>query len=264
MATLLPTVFVAHGAPTFALDPGPAGDAMAALASRIGRPKAILVVSAHWDTATPTLGVAPKPETIHDYWGFPEPLYSLRYSAGGAVAVAMDARHLMEDAGFKVELDVARGLDHGAWIPLRQMYPDAAVPIVPLSIQSHLGPEHHYRLGQALAPLREQGVLLLASGNMTHNLRDFQRLFMHGGEPRAYVREFPNWIWERVERHDIDALLQYRDQAPGARDAHPADDHLLPLYLALGAAGTEYRPERLFDGIYDKVLSMDSYAFWPA
>jgi len=260
----LPTVFVPHGAPTFALDPGPAGAAMTALAGRMGRPKAILVISAHWDTERPTVGVALHPETIHDYWGFPEPLYSMRYPAPGSAALATDVRALLEGAGFEAELDVARGLDHGAWIPLRLMYPGADVPVVPLSIQSHLGPEHHFRLGQALAPLREQGILVLASGNITHNLRDFQRLALRGAKPPGYVQEFPAWIWERLEQGDVAALLRYRDTAPGAREAHPTDDHLLPLYVVLGAARSGYRAERCFSEVYDKMLAMDSYAFWPA
>lgn len=260
----LPTVFVPHGAPTFALDPGAAGAALAALAGRIGRPKAILVVSAHWDTELPAVGAALRPETIHDFWGFPDALYSLRYPVPGSAALATDVRALLEDAGFETELDVGRGLDHGAWIPLRLMYPDADIPIVPLSIQSHRGPEHHYRLGQALAPLSEQGVLILASGNITHNLRDFQRLMVRGAATPDYVRAFPAWIWQHIAGRDVPALLDYRESAPGAREAHPADDHLLPLYVVLGAAAGRYRAERCCDVVYDKMLAMDSYAFWPA
>lgn len=260
----LPSVFVPHGAPTFALEPGPAGAALAELAARIARPKVILVVSAHWDTALPSIGAALWPETIYDFWGFPDALYSLRYQASGSAALATDTRAALEAAGFETELDMARGFDHGAWIPLRLMYPDADIPVVPLSIQSHLGPEHHYRLGQALAPLREQGVLILASGNITHNLRDYQRLMVRGAEIPAYVREFPAWVWGCLERRDGAALLRYRDAAPGGREAHPSDDHLMPLYVALGAAGSGYQAERCCDVVYDKMLAMDSYAFWPA
>ncbi|MRR52136.1 MAG: dioxygenase [Rhodocyclaceae bacterium] len=258
----LPTVFVPHGAPTFALDPGPAGAALADVARRIGRPKAILVVSAHWDTPYAAVGAALRPETIHDFWGFPEPLYSLRYPAPGSAALATDARAAIEDAGFVADLDVSRGLDHGAWIPLCLMYPDADIPVVPVSIQSQLGTKHHYRLGQALAPLRGQGVLILASGNITHNLRDFQRLMAPGAEIPAYVREFPAWFGDRLAHQDTAALLNYRDMAPGARQAHPADDHLLPFYVALGAAGEGYRAERCCDAVYDRMLAMDSYVFW--
>lgn len=236
---------------------------MVALAGFFGRPRAIVVVSAHWDTEVPTVGAALRPETIHDFWGFPEPLYAIRYLAPGSAALATDVRGLLEGAGFEVELDVARGLDHGAWIPLRLMYPDAAIPVVPLSIQSHLGPEHHYRLGQALAPLRDQEVLVLTSGNLTHNLRDFQPLQVRGSDAPDYVRVFPTWIWERLAQGDVAGLLRYRTAAPGAHEAHPTDDHLLPMYVAQGAAGSPYRAERCFDQVYEKMLAMDCYAFWP-
>lgn len=263
----LPTLFVAHGAPTFAREaqkPGPAGSALRQTAARIGKPQAALVVTAHWDTETPRLGGALRPDTMHDFRGFPRDLFALRYPVAGAYCAAMGARDLLNDVGLDATVDLERGLDHGAWVPLMLMYPEADVPVVPLSIQSHLGPEHHFRVGQALAPLTRQGVLIVASGNVTHNLGDFMRWYGRPGNGPAYVRPFADWIWGHIEAGDSAGLLGYRDTAPGAREAHPGDDHLLPLYVALGAASTHSRRERFFAGTYDKVLAMDGYAWWPS
>lgn len=261
-APALPTLFVPHGAPTFALQPGEAGTALAELAQRLPQPRAILVVSAHWDTALPTLSISPHPATLHDYSGFPQALYALRYPAPGAVAWAMEARTLLEEAGLDVRLDPERGLDHGAWIPLRLMYPQAQLPVFTLSLQSRLGAAHHYQLGQALAPLREAGVLVLGSGNLTHNLRHFMQL--QGSEHVPdYVTVFQGWMHDRLQACSINALLDYRASAPGALEAHPTDEHLLPLYFALGAAGPHYRTETVYSGIAHNMLAMDGFAFWP-
>ena len=256
----LPALFVPHGAPTFALQPGEAGAALAGLTQQLNEVKAVLLVSAHWDTEKPTLGVASRPETIHDFYGFPQALYSIRYPAPGAVPWAMEARALLEEAGFEVKLDPLRGLDHGAWIPLRLMFPEATVPVFTLSLQSHLGPEHHYRIGQALAPLREAGVLIVGSGNLTHNLMHFGML--HGAShPPQYVAEFQGWMRDRLASGDIASLLEYRTLAPGAELAHPTDEHLLPFYVALGAAGADFAAERVYSGIEHNMLAMDTYAF---
>jgi 4,5-DOPA dioxygenase extradiol len=252
----LPALFVPHGAPTFALQPGAAGAALADITQYLGSVKAVLLISAHWDTETPTLGIASRPETIHDFYGFPQALYSIRYPATGAVSWAMEARTLLEESGFTVKLDPKRGLDHGAWVPLRLMFPDADVPVFTLSLQSHLGPEHHYRIGQALAPLRDQGVLIIGSGNITHNLMHFGTSY-----PPEYVAAFQGWLRDRLQDGDVESLLQYRTLAPGAKLAHPTDEHLLPLYVALGAAGNDVVAQQIYSGIEYNMLAMDAYAF---
>lgn len=236
---------------------------MTRFVGRLARPRAVLVVSAHWETAVPTLGVVPRPETMHDFYGFPAALYAIRYPVAGAMAEAMDARALLEEAGFTVALDTRRGLDHGAWIPLRQMFPEADVPVVTLSVQPHLGPEHHYRLGQALAPLRAAGVLVIGSGNLTHNLGHFHQ-WRGADQPPAYVVAFQDWVRERLAAGDVEALLAYRQQAPGAVEAHPTDEHLLPFYVALGAAGHQAETEAVYRGVEYNMLAMDTYAFWPS
>lgn len=263
MTPTQPALFVPHGAPTFALRPGAAGAALVRLAKSLPLPRAIVIVSAHWDTAVPTVGLAERPETIHDFWGFPDELYTLRYPATGCREAANDVLAAIKAAGLPVREDAAHGLDHGAWVPLRLMFPDADVPVIPLSIQSSGGPQQAYDLGRALAPLAAKGFLVIASGNLTHNLRDYQ-LAAHGnGQAPAYVRQFTDWLAERLQARDLAALLDYRRQAPGAVQAHPSDEHLLPLYVAIGAGGDTARIERVHAGIDDYVIAMDAYSFLP-
>jgi 4,5-DOPA dioxygenase extradiol len=258
-----PALFVAHGAPTMVLQPGPAAAALARAAAELPRPRAIIVVSAHWETASPTIGTALELETIHDFYGFPAELYRVRYPARSDAAVAEELRTLLLENEFDVRMDKDRGLDHGAWTPLSLMYPQAEIPVLPLSLQTGLGPKHHFRLGRALAPLLADGVLLLASGNLTHNLGDFRRALAEGSGTPTYVAAFAEWIGQRITAGDHDSLLDYRQRAPHAVRAHPSEEHLLPLHVAIGAAGLDYRSECLYQGIDSVVLAMDSYAFWP-
>lgn len=259
----LPTLFVPHGAPTFALRPGAAGAALTRLATTLARPRAIVMVSPHWEMPVPTVGTADRLDTIHDFHGFPSPLYEIRYPATGCPEAAREVMQALRAAGLTANEAPAQGLDHGAWIPLRLMYPDADVPVIPLSLQSHEGVQGAYRLGAALAPLRERGFLVIGSGNLTHNLGDYQRARMSGGEGLDYVRRFPEWMTDRLQQHDLDALLDYRQQAPEAVRAHPSDEHLQPLYVALGAAGRNASVEHLHASISDYVLAMDTYVFTP-
>lgn len=263
MKQTLPALFVSHGAPTLALRPGAAGAAMVAKARALSLPRAILIVSAHWDTAVPTVGFADRLDTLHDFWGFAQELHALRYPATGCREAANEVAAVIRAAGLPVETDAERGLDHGAWIPLRIMFPDAEVPVIPVSIQSRGGPEQAYRLGQALSPLAAKGFLVIASGNLTHNLRDFQLAQNQARQTPAYVREFADWMANRLEAHDIPALLDYRQQAPCAKQAHPQEEHLLPLFVALGAGGDKARIQRFHAGIDDYVIAMDSYSFLP-
>jgi 4,5-DOPA dioxygenase extradiol len=256
-----PTLFVPHGAPTFALRPGAAGAALVEQAAALPLPRAIVIVSAHWDTAIPTVGFAERLETIHDFWGFPQELYAIRYPATGCPEASREVVAALKKAGLPVATDASRGLDHGAWVPLRLMFPDAEVPVIPLSIQSYGGPEQAFALGRALAPLAENGFLIIASGNITHNLRDYQAAWRNGGQTPAYVREFTDWLATQTAAGNLPALLDYRRQAPGGVQAHPSDEHLLPFYVALGAGGKNAIPRRFHAGIDDYVIAMDAYAF---
>ena len=253
---MLPSVFISHGSPMHALEPGAAGEAWAALGRKLPRLRAIVIASAHWETNLPTLTGNPKPETIHDFSGFPEPLYKLRYPAPGAPQVAQRAQALLEDAGFSAAIDGCRGLDHGAWAPLLYAYPKADIPVVQISIQPALGPRHHLAVGRSLKKLLEEGVLVVGSGHMTHNLRDWMR---GNGAPQPYAREFSEWVKERIFAKDMESLVDYRSRSPHGARAHPTDEHFLPLFIALGAAPGEARPERIYDAIDSGVLSMDAY-----
>ena len=254
----LPSVFISHGSPMHALEPGAAGEAWAALGRKLPRPKAILIASAHWETNVPMLTGSDKPETIHDFSGFPEPLYRLRYPAAGAPEVAQRAQSLLKEAGFTAGIDGCRGLDHGAWSPLLYAYPKADIPVVQISIQPALGPAHHLAVGRALGKLLTEDVLIVGSGHMTHNLRDWAR---GAGRPDPYAKEFSEWVRERIEARDYDSLVDYRSLSPQGVRAHPTDEHFLPLFIALGAAPGEAKPKRIYDAIDGGVLSMDAYVF---
>ena len=261
--TAQPSLFVPHGAPTFALRPGAAGAAIAREASKLSGLRAAIIVSPHWDTQLPTVGFAPRLATIHDFRGFPEELSRIRYPATGCVKGSEEVVAALAAAGFQAASDPDRGLDHGAWVPLRMMYPDADVPVIPLSIQSALGPLHHLRLGRALAPLAARGFLVIGSGNITHNLGDYVVASRSGGQTPDYVRAFADWVWQRLEAHDERALLDYRSQAPSGGRAHPQEDHLMPLFVALGAAGQRPQAMRFHAGVDDYVLAMDAFEFIP-
>jgi 4,5-DOPA dioxygenase extradiol len=258
MSQRLPSVFISHGSPMHALEPGAAGEAWRALGRRLGKPKAIVIASAHWETNLPMLTGSPKPETIHDFSGFPQPLYRIRYPAPGAPEVAQRAQSLLKAAGFTAAIDGTRGLDHGAWSPLLYMYPDADVPVVQLAVQSPLGTRHHLAVGRALRPLAEEGVLVIGSGHMTHNLRDWAR---GAGQPAVYAANFQRWVHDKIESHDYESLADYRSLTPDGARAHPSDEHFLPLFVALGAAPEKTRPERIYDDIEAGVLAMDAYVF---
>jgi 4,5-DOPA dioxygenase extradiol len=261
----LPTVFLSHGSPMHALEAGAAGAAWRALGRRLGRPRAVLMVSAHWDTVRPTLGGAERPETLHDFAGFPRPLYEIRYPAPGAPEVAARARALLEEHRIDADIDEARGLDHGAWSPMLYAWPDADVPVLQLSLQTLRGPRHHLLLGKVLAPLAREGVLIMGSGHLTHNLREMRSVRDTSvGAAAPYVAEFQAWVRECIEAHDLDRLQGYRRLSAGGARAHPTEEHFLPLFVALGAAGEGYRAERLIDHVEGGVLAMDAYVFHPA
>ncbi|MBB6188770.1 class III extradiol ring-cleavage dioxygenase [Rhodanobacter sp. MP7CTX1] len=258
--TALPSLYISHGSPMTALQPGLTGARLAELAAALPHPKAIVIASAHWLARQPQVGGAVRPETIHDFYGFPQALFDIQYPAPGAPALAAKVVTLLDAAGLAPTLDPDHGIDHGVWVPLHLLYPDADIPLVPLSIQPELGPAHQYALGRALASLREEGVLLIGSGSITHNLRDL-RVGYSDERQAPYVKPFIDWIEQRLGAGDIDALLDYRHQAPFAERAHPTDEHLLPLFFALGAAGANAHAQRIDAGIDMGLLAMDIYRF---
>ncbi|MFN6508242.1 DODA-type extradiol aromatic ring-opening family dioxygenase [Xanthomonas translucens] len=256
----LPSLYISHGSPMTALDPGLVGVRLAELAAALPRPRAIVVASAHWLGRRPLVGAAAQPQTIHDFGGFPRALHEMQYPAPGAPALAREVAARLERAGLQPYVDARRGLDHGVWVPLSLLYPQADIAVVPLSIQPELGPAHQLAMGRALAPLRDDGVLLIGSGSITHNLHDLGRYAE--GKDAPYVRPFIDWVEQALRREDLPALLDYRRQAPFADRAHPTDEHWLPLYFAMGAAGEQgLGAQRIDAGIDAGLLAMDLYRF---
>jgi 4,5-DOPA dioxygenase extradiol len=254
-----PVLFISHGAPTFALEPGRLGPALTATGETLPRPKAVLVVSPHWMTRGLRVATTAAPETVHDFGGFPPALYRIQYPAPGAPQLAQRAIEVLRTAGFDPQADQAQGLDHGAWVPIRFLYPQADVPVFQVSLPAGITPEQAYALGQALQPLRDEGVLVVGSGSLTHNLYEFR---MHDdGHEEEYAREFAAWVRQAVEARDDERLVRTLAIAPHAQRAHPTAEHFLPLLVAAGAAAGESDARTLEGGITYGVLSMDSYLF---
>jgi 4,5-DOPA dioxygenase extradiol len=253
-----PVLFVSHGAPTFALEPGRAGALLTALGARLS-PAAVLVVSPHWMPRDLAVTAAALPETVHDFGGFPPALYQLHYPAPGSPDLARRIVELFASAGLSVRADSARGLDHGAWVPLMHLFPQAVVPVVQLSLPASLDTHGAWRMGELLAPLRDEGVLVLGSGSLTHNL---QEIFSGNADAdTGYAQEFVAWARAALLRHDSVALMDYLRVAPHGRRAHPTADHYLPLLIAAAAGGSDARVTVLDGGTTYGVLSMESYVF---
>jgi 4,5-DOPA dioxygenase extradiol len=256
----LPSLFLSHGSPMMAVEPGRTGAMLAQLGQSLPRPEAILAVSPHWETAAPQLASAARPQMIYDFGGFPQALYEIDYPAPGAPALAQEIAHMLRDAGLIAQTNEDWGLDHGAWVPLHYLYPNADIPVLQLSLQARQPPAYHFRIGRLLAPLAAKNILIASTGSFTHNLRE-----LHRGEPDAgvapYTQEFLDWFLEQMAAGDLEALLDYRARAPHAARAHPRDEHLLPLFLAMGAADDWTRFRHFDTGSTYHVLRMDSFAF---
>lgn len=258
--THAPVFFVSHGAPTLAIEPGTLGPRLQAQGQQLTGVKAVLVVSPHWQTREVQVMTTAQPSTVHDFGGFPAALYKLQYPASGQPDIALETARLLNEAGFPTTTDDQRGLDHGAWVPLMHLLPRAAVPVFQVSMPRSLTAAQALQLGQALAPLRAQGVAILASGSMTHNLYEFSP---YATQAEPYVQAFASWVHAAVMAQDSNALLHYRDLAPHAQRAHPTEEHFLPLLVAHAARGND--PAQLIDNsILHGVLSMASYVWGTA
>jgi len=254
---MMAPVFVSHGSPTLVFDDVPARDFLRRLGTSMPRPKAVVVASAHWETRLPAVSAMAVNETIHDFGGFPDILYQQQYNAPGDPALAARVAGLLTDAGLPATLDAGRGLDHGAWVPLMLAWPEADVPVLQVSLQTHLGPAHHLRLGRALAELAKEDVLVIGSGSFTHDLRSVA--WRGPNEAPDWVTEFADWANAALAEGRLDDLLNYRTLAPSAARNHPTEEHFLPLFVALGAGGTAATP--LHQSLTFSVLRMDAYAF---
>ncbi len=257
MSATLPTIFVSHGAPSLLIEPCPARNFLTTLGSALERPKAILCVSAHWTTSSPLVTGTPAPPLIYDFGGFADELYDTAYPAPGNPVMAERVVTLLKEHGIAAEKDMERGLDHGTWVPLKLMYPTADIPVLQLSVQPHQTPAHHLAMGKALRSLREEGVLILASGSATHNLRDFFGRAIDAAPPE-YVSSFDEWLQTSIVDNDREGLLDYLHKGPHAAANHPTPEHFLPLFVALGGgdAGRTLHRSYTFG-----VISMAAYAW---
>lgn len=264
-AAVLPVLYVSHGAPLFALEPGTTGPALtrwgAGLKARCPGLRGVVIMSPHWMAHGAVVMTGERPVTWHDFGGFPRPLYALQYPAAGDPALARQVLDLLQQAGIPARGDAARPFDHGAWVPLMHLFPQADVPVVQVALPAQAGPADVHALGAALRGLRGQGVLLVGSGSMTHNLSEF---FGGGAQPAPYVAEFSRWIEAQLVRGDLAALLDYRARAPHAERAHPTEDHFLPFFFALGAAGEGFQAHYLSREVMYGMLAMDAVELSPA
>lgn len=259
--TVFPALFVSHGAPTLILDDVPARDFLSRVGRELRRPRAIVVVSAHYEAPTIKVTAQEAPPTIHDFRGFPDALYRMTYPAPGAPTLAADIVARATAIGLPAALDTDWGFDHGTWVPLMLMYPDADIPVVAVSVNPDGDPATHALLGEALAPLRDKDVLVVASGSFTHNLFEIPRPMRLGrGDIPDWVTEFAVWLSDAIAEGRAEDMLDYRKRAPHAERNHPTDEHLLPLFAAWGAGG-KGAGRRLHDSNTFAVLQMDAYAF---
>ena len=263
MAYMAP-VFISHGSPLLLLGPSSARSFLADWGKSAPRPKAIIAVSAHFETDRPVVVSDPNPGMIYDFYGFPRELYRMQYPAPGDPALAKRIAERLAEAGLAPAIAPERGYDHGTWVPLLIGYPEADIPVVQLSVQPEKGAAHHFRLGKALAPFADEGVLIYGSGSMTHNLYELEResLDAVGVRPiQPWAASFADWMGEKLAAGDTDALVDYRRQAPNAKRNHPSEEHILPLFVALGAAGKGARGQLMHASGQHGVLRMDAFSF---
>ncbi|WP_122770021.1 DODA-type extradiol aromatic ring-opening family dioxygenase [Pseudomonas viridiflava] len=254
---MFPSLFISHGSPMLALQPGESGPALARLAAEMPRPRAIVMVSAHWESHELLVNGNPQPETWHDFGGFAAELFAVQYPAPGLPDLTREVVELLAASDLPARIDSRRPFDHGVWVPLSLMYPQADIPVVQISLPSRQGPELQTRVGKALAGLRADGVLIIGSGSITHNLGELN-WNADSARVEPWAQAFRDWMIDKLASDDESALHQYRSLAPHAVRAHPSDEHLLPLYFARGA-GDEFSIAH--QGFTMGALGMDIYRF---
>lgn len=257
--TLAPSMFISHGAPTFALEPGELGQRLSQWGQSLDGVEAIVAVSPHWQTPGLQVTSNPTPPTIHDFFGFAQALYAIAYHAPGSATIAKQVLDALESGGMPAQLTATQGMDHGVWVPLLHLRPQADIPVICVSLPIDATPASTWQLGQTLRPLRDQGILIMGTGSMTHNLAEFRATDQDATPPLPYVQAFTAWVQDRVQQRDVHALLQYRTLAPHARRAHPTEEHFLPLFVALGASKDRDTFNVLADEVRHGMLSMASY-----
>ncbi len=256
-----PSLFLSLGSPMMAIENSQTTQFFRNLAKNLPQPKAIVIFSAHYDRRGPvTITSGHTLGTIHDFYGFPKPLYDIDYSAHGSPDLAQKAASLLKDAGIPAQLDPSQGLDHGAWIPMLYMYPEKNIPIIQVSINSAMDAVFHFEIGRWLRPLREEGVMFVGSGGISHNLRE---IFAPMRDPQRVekVNQFTQWVSVQLASGNISNLLDYLDKGPHARFNHPTPDHYLPLPCILGTSYDDEIGEVLHRAIDLEILALDAYGF---
>lgn len=261
----MPTLFISHGGPNIVTDDSAARDYLRGLSDRLQKPRAIVIVSAHFETDGVAVVTDPAPGMIYDFRGFAPELHEMVYPAPGDKKLAEQVFGLLDDAGMSPSRIEKRGYDHGAWTPLLLAFPDADIPVVQVSVDPNRDAAWHYALGRALSPLREEGVLLIGSGHITHNLRALLPVMRGQAQPdpavAAQVEAFTAWFAQKLADDDREAILSWKTQAPFASENHPTDEHLMPIFFAYGAAGEHPQAERAHDSRQHGFMAFDSYLF---
>ncbi|KAI0559057.1 dioxygenase [Gracilaria domingensis] len=266
MMKTFPPLFLSHGAPTMALSDAPVKHFLVKLGARLAKPRAAVVISAHFETTNAAVVTDPAPRTTYDFGNFDDRLFKIKYPAPGNPELGDEVFELLRAADISVKKVAKKGYDHGVWVPLSLMWPDADVPIVQVSIDPDQGTDYHYRLGKALRSLPKKDIAVIGTGNISHNL---PVLFSSGqneqrdAEFKRRVQSFLQWFDAQMKVCNVDNLLHYRDKAPFAKDNHPTDDHLMPLYVAMGAAGGEFKGRKIHESFDFGILAMDAWEFVP-
>lgn len=258
MANIQPALFVSHGAPTLALEDSPTHHFLRQLGQTLPRPRAIVVLSAHWQSSSVGVNQTTRPRTVHDFGGFPAPLYQLQYPAQTDAELAAHVLNMLQENGIAAAAQTGHGLDHGVWVPLMLMYPQADVPLVTVSLPYQADVAQLLALGRALRPLRDEGVLLVGSGSYTHNLGMMQP---DGSQPAQWSMEFSDWLDSTLQQQNITAAKNWKTEAPNATLNHPSDEHLNPLWVMLGAASVDKVPQKLHEDWRFGNLSMACWRF---
>ncbi|MGI9352145.1 MAG: DODA-type extradiol aromatic ring-opening family dioxygenase [Rhizobiaceae bacterium] len=267
MSPPFPTLFLSHGAPNMALNDTPVRKFLSGLGERYPKPDAIVAVSAHFETNGAVVVTDPNPEMIYDFRGFETDLYNMRYPAPGHYKLGEEIAGLLEKADLPVSKMAKRGFDHGTWVPFSLAWPKADIPVVQLSIDPDQGPDYHFRLGKALSSLPARNIAIVGTGNITHNLKAF---FSRGEDAeldaniKDWVAEFLSWFSSEIESGNTNNVLNYRENAPFAVENHPTDEHLLPIFVAMGAAGEKYSAKKIHESYTHDFLAMDAWEFSPA
>ncbi|MBX3570473.1 MAG: dioxygenase [Rhizobiaceae bacterium] len=263
--TSLPSLFISHGGPSIVLSETPARRYLESLPELVGRPEALVISSAHHETDGVSVVTDPHPGMIYDFRGFPAELYEMQYPAPGDPGLAETAFELLAAAGLKPSKAAHRGYDHGTWTPMMLAYPRADIPIVQISIDPKRDARWHYQVGRALSGLRERDVLIVGSGHITHNLKAYFGALRQGVQPdpqlAAHVRAFTDWFAARLAEGDVEAVLDWKRRSPFPADNHPTDEHLMPIFFALGAAGEGATGRRVHDSVDSGFFANDSYLF---